>query len=67
MSDSHQRDDEELANEPNEEGFAGGATMPEAQPENPDAGRAERIAVPGDDLTSALSDAVPGKSDDEEA
>ncbi|MCW6003963.1 hypothetical protein K1W54_05105 [Micromonospora sp. CPCC 205371] len=65
MSDSHQRDDEELVNEPNEEGFAGAATMPEATPEDRDAGEAERIAVPGEDLTTALSDAVPGTGDDE--
>ncbi|MEH0983013.1 hypothetical protein [Micromonospora sp. CPCC 205556] len=46
--------------EPNEFGFAGGATAPE-----PPAGgrmdeqdRAEAVAVPGDDLTEPLSDAL---------
>ncbi|WBC16216.1 hypothetical protein O7600_05075 [Micromonospora sp. WMMA1998] len=46
--------------EPNEYGFAGGATAPE-----PPAGgradeqdRAEQVAVPGDDLTEPVADAL---------
>ncbi|MEH1015749.1 hypothetical protein V6U90_21875 [Micromonospora sp. CPCC 206060] len=46
--------------EPNEYGFAGDATAPEppdrAIPDELD--RAEAVAVPGDDLTEDLSDAL---------
>ncbi|SBT39979.1 hypothetical protein [Micromonospora auratinigra] len=51
--------------EPNEYGFAGGATAPE-----PPAGgredaqdRAEAIAVPGDDLTDPYADALEEETD----
>lgn len=51
--------------EPNEYGFAGGATAPE-----PPAGgradeqdRAEQIAVPGDDLTEPVADALEEETD----
>ncbi|MEV0429059.1 hypothetical protein ACIBPB_30275 [Micromonospora sp. NPDC049836] len=51
--------------EPNEYGFAGGATAPE-----PPAGgradeqdRAEQVAVPGDDLTEPVADALEEETD----
>ncbi|WBB76334.1 hypothetical protein O7602_12725 [Micromonospora sp. WMMD1128] len=51
--------------EPNEYGFAGGATAPE-----PPAGgradeqdRAEQVAVPGDDLTEPVTDALEETED----
>ncbi|MFI2711119.1 hypothetical protein ACH495_13425 [Micromonospora sp. NPDC018662] len=52
--------------EPNEYGFAGGATAPEP----PAGGRAdeqdreERVAVPGDDLTEPSADALEETEDD---
>ncbi|WP_262286470.1 hypothetical protein [Micromonospora sp. MA102] len=46
--------------EPNEYGFAGGATAPEppagGRPDEQD--QAEEIAVPGDDFTEPLADAL---------
>ncbi|MDG4800612.1 hypothetical protein [Micromonospora sp. WMMD980] len=51
--------------EPNEYGFAGGATAPEP----PTGGhadeqdRAERVAVPGDDLTEPFADALEETED----
>ncbi|KAB1915982.1 hypothetical protein [Micromonospora sp. AMSO31t] len=46
--------------EPNEYGFAGGATAPEppagGRPDEQD--RIEEIAVPGDDLTEPVADAL---------
>ncbi|MEU8375726.1 hypothetical protein AB0C22_21750 [Micromonospora sp. NPDC048894] len=46
--------------EPNEYGFAGGATAPQPQPGGrPDEqDRAEAVAVPGDDLTEAVAEAL---------
>ncbi|MEV0003515.1 hypothetical protein AB0H28_14675 [Micromonospora sp. NPDC050980] len=52
--------------EPNEYGFAGGATAPEP----PAGGRAdeqdrdERVAVPGDDLTAPFADALQETEDE---
>ena len=47
-------------NEPNEFGFSGGATAPEPEPEKRPAGEVdgESIAVPGGDLTGAISQAI---------
>ncbi|MFF5174503.1 hypothetical protein ACFY3U_17970 [Micromonospora sp. NPDC000089] len=46
--------------EPNEYGYAGGATAPEppagGRPDEQD--RAEAVAVPGDDLTEPYSEAI---------
>ncbi|KWV31440.1 MULTISPECIES: hypothetical protein [Micromonospora] len=46
--------------EPNEYGFAGGATAPQtpadARPDEQD--RAEAVAVPGDDLTEPVAEAL---------
>lgn len=51
--------------EPNEYGFAGGATAPEpprgGRPDERD--RAEAIAVPGDDLLDPYADAVEEETD----
>ncbi|EEP69985.1 hypothetical protein MCAG_00312 [Micromonospora sp. ATCC 39149] len=46
--------------EPNEYGFAGGATAPQPPPGGrPDEqDLAQEVAVPGDDLTESFSDAV---------
>jgi hypothetical protein len=43
--------------EPNEFGFAGGATAPQPEKE-PDEGYGESIAIPAGDLTGAVSDAI---------
>ncbi|GAA4445468.1 hypothetical protein GCM10023170_024380 [Phytohabitans houttuyneae] len=68
MSDSPERDDSDLADEPNREGFAGGATTPEVVHDRGLEAEAERIAVPSDDLTSAISDAfMEGRHHDEES
>jgi hypothetical protein len=51
---------ESESHEPNEFGFAGGATAPQPEPE-PDSAEhvdAEGIAVPSDDLTGAISDGI---------
>ncbi|MDQ7906073.1 hypothetical protein RB614_16290 [Phytohabitans sp. ZYX-F-186] len=63
MSDSRERDDKRLSDEPNEAGFAGGATTPQAVPEDRGTQEAERIAIPGDDLTSAVSGAISGATE----
>jgi len=64
MSDARERDDETLQDGPNEAGFSGGATTPEVdedtEPEDPELAEAERIAIPGDDLTTAIGEAVSG-------
>jgi hypothetical protein len=65
MSDSRERDDQRYANEPNEAGFSGGATTPQVV-EDRGVEEAERVAVPGDDLTSAISDAVSSRGEREE-
>ncbi|MBQ0896355.1 hypothetical protein KBX37_25235 [Micromonospora sp. U56] len=46
--------------EPNEYGFAGGATAPEPPPgaRIDEQDRAEAVAVPGDDLTEPFADAL---------
>lgn len=50
--------------EPNEEGFAGDPTAPEPRPDEPDPhAAAEEVAVPDDDLTSAVVDAVDEADD----
>ncbi|WP_432953645.1 hypothetical protein [Micromonospora haikouensis] len=54
--------------EPNEYGFAGGATAPEppagGRPDEQDL--AEEVAVPGDDLTEPFSDAVSEETEQAE-
>ncbi|GIE79438.1 hypothetical protein Aph02nite_53880 [Actinoplanes philippinensis] len=45
-------------NEPNEFGFAGAATGPEATRQTSTEGDAEDIAVPADDLTGPLTHAL---------
>ena len=51
--------------EPNEYGFAGGATAPEPPPGGraDEQDRAEQVAVPGDDLTEPLADALEETED----
>ncbi|WP_089154168.1 hypothetical protein [Micromonospora sp. NBS 11-29] len=46
--------------EPNEYGFAGGATAPQPPPGGraDEQDRAEQVAVPGDDLTGPVTDAL---------
>ena len=48
------------SNEPNEFGFAGGATAPQPEPDREQAEHvdAERIAEPSDDLTGTISDGI---------
>ncbi|MFC0006426.1 hypothetical protein [Micromonospora siamensis] len=54
--------------EPNEYGFAGGATAPEppagGRPDEQD--RAEAVAVPGDDFTEPLTDALSDTDEEQE-
>jgi hypothetical protein len=45
-------------NEPNQFGFAGGATAPEPARESPAESEGEDIAVPAGDLTGAMSDGL---------
>jgi hypothetical protein len=56
--------------QPNEFGFAGGATAPEPEPtrESAEDIEGESIAVPSGDITGAVSDAIEDMShhDDEE-
>jgi hypothetical protein len=49
---------ESESNEPNEFGFAGGATAPQPEPDSAEHVDAEGIAVPSDDLTGAISDGI---------
>ena len=53
--------------QPNEHGFAGGATAPEPEPEpeprSPEEVDGESIAVPAGDLTGAISRAVEEATD----
>ncbi|MFB9237753.1 hypothetical protein ACFFWC_19695 [Plantactinospora siamensis] len=55
--------------EPNEYGFAGETTAPEPPARGrPDArDEAERVAVPGDDLTAEFSEALPDGLDEDRA
>jgi hypothetical protein len=55
-------------NEPNEYGFAGGATGPEPEQE-PDSAReaeGEGIAVPSGDLTGAIAGAMDNAAEDDD-
>lgn len=60
-------------NQPNEYGYAGGASTPEPGQAHPDATTetdAERVAVPAGDLTGAISDGIddaahPDDTDDD--
>lgn len=51
---------ESESNRPNEFGFAGDGTAPQPEPEHRPAGEVdgERIAIPSDDLTGAISDGI---------
>jgi hypothetical protein len=51
---------ESESDRPNDFGFSGGATAPQPEPERDPADEvdAERIAVPSDDLTGAISDGI---------
>ncbi|MFI6264792.1 hypothetical protein [Micromonospora sp. NPDC051006] len=53
--------------EPNEYGFAGGATAPEPPPGGrvDEQDRAEEVAVPGDDLMEPASEAVVEETGEE--
>ncbi|MBM0233235.1 hypothetical protein JNW91_16025 [Micromonospora sp. STR1_7] len=52
--------------EPNEYGFAGGATAPEPQPGGKPDERdlAEEVAVPGDDLTEPAAEALSEETEE---
>ncbi|NBE79684.1 hypothetical protein [Micromonospora rubida] len=54
--------------EPNEYGFAGGATAPQPQPGGrPDEqDLAEEVAVPGDDLTEPFNEAISDETEQSE-
>ncbi|MCI4065901.1 hypothetical protein MRQ36_26460 [Micromonospora sp. R77] len=54
--------------EPNEYGFAGGATAPEPPPGGraDEQDRAEEVAVPGDDFTEPFADALEETSETDE-
>ncbi|WP_344083531.1 hypothetical protein [Luedemannella helvata] len=56
------------ADEPNEYGFAGGATAPEPEEEQEDElhAEAEAVAIPRDDLTAPISEALQGLGGDED-
>jgi hypothetical protein len=73
MSDSDRPDTQSSAGgeemEPNEYGFAGGATAPEPERERSDPhDHAEDVAVPSGDLTGAISDSITEETtkDDED-
>ncbi|MEV0944532.1 hypothetical protein [Micromonospora wenchangensis] len=53
--------------EPNEYGFAGGATAPQPPPggRSDEQDRAEAVAVPGDDLTGSVTEALEETEPDE--
>ena len=55
-----QPDPDGESNQPNEFGFAGDGTAPQPEPDREPPGDldAERIAVPADDLTGAISDGI---------
>jgi len=55
--------------EPNEFGFSGGATAPEPESERKPAEEvgAERIAIPSDDLTGAISEGIDRATQGDEA
>ncbi|MFC3502273.1 hypothetical protein ACIBTV_21980 [Micromonospora sp. NPDC049366] len=52
--------------EPNEYGFAGDPTLPEPPPKGQadEQDRAEEVAVPGDDITESVSEAIYEETDD---
>ncbi|MER7459589.1 hypothetical protein [Micromonospora sp. NPDC126480] len=52
--------------EPNEYGFAGGATAPQPPPGGraDEQDRAEEVAVPGDDLMEPVSDALADEQEE---
>jgi hypothetical protein len=54
------------ADEPNEFGFAGGATAPQPERERVEDNYGESIAVPAGDLTGAITAAIDELSDDDE-
>ncbi|MDY7084627.1 MAG: hypothetical protein SYR96_05925 [Actinomycetota bacterium] len=58
MTSSQQQEHDE----PNEYGFGGGATAPEPQP-GAEESYGEKIAVPADDLTGAITGAVEEATD----
>jgi hypothetical protein len=60
---------ESKPNQPNEFGFAGDATAPQPEPERDPADRvdAERVAVPSDDLTGAISDGIENATQGDDA
>jgi hypothetical protein len=51
---------ESESNEPNEFGFAGGATAPQPEPtrESVEDGQGESIALPAGDITGAITEAI---------
>ncbi|WBB68972.1 hypothetical protein [Micromonospora sp. WMMD812] len=55
--------------EPNEYGFAGDPTAPEPPPKGQvdEQDRVEEVAVPGDDITESVSEALYEETDDEHA
>ncbi len=53
--------------EPNEFGFAGGATAPQPDPADRDDELSEDIAVPAGDITGAASDALAAETTQDEA
>lgn len=57
MTTSQQNGPEQEQDEPNQFGFAGGATAPQPT-EEPAEGYGESIAVPAGDLTEAISEAI---------
>jgi hypothetical protein len=57
MTTSHENERAQEQDEPNQFGFAGGATAPQPIKE-PAEGYGESIAVPAGDLTEAISEAI---------
>ena len=63
-SPQKQPDSPQERNEPNEYGFSGDPSLPEPHPGSQIAdGEAERIAVPSDDLTGAVTGAIDDLTD----
>jgi hypothetical protein len=60
---------ESESNQPNESGYAGEATAPQPEPDRKPAEEveAERIAVPSDDLTGAVSDGIDAATQGDDA
>ncbi len=58
---------ERESNQPNEFGFSGDATAPQPERKPADDVDGERVAVPADDLTGAISDGIDNATQGDDA